>query len=77
MRRLRQDRASGTSDSAHFAGVTATIGTGIASLPEHRAYIGGLGRDFDPDEFLRDMAGFTGLGAGCDYAVGFRRYPMG
>jgi hypothetical protein len=29
------------------------------------------------DEFLRNMAGFTGLGAGCEYAVGFRRHPMG
>jgi hypothetical protein len=47
------------------------------SLREHRAYIGGLGGDFDPDEFLRNMAGYVGLGAGCEYAVGFRRYPIG
>ena len=57
--------------------VTATIDAGIASLREHRAYIDGLGRDFDPDEFLRNMAGYVGLGAGCEYAIGFRRYPMG
>jgi hypothetical protein len=56
--------------------VTATIDAGIASLREHRAYLEGLGRDFDPGEFLRNMAGFVGLGAGCEYAVGFRRYPM-
>ena len=37
----------------------------------------GLGNDFDPDDFLRKMAGYVGLGAGCEYAVGFRRYPMG
>jgi len=61
----------------HFADVTGTIDAGIASLREHRAYIDGLGRDFDPDEFLRNMAGYVGLGAGCEYAVGFRRYPMG
>jgi hypothetical protein len=24
-----------------------------------------------------NMAGFTGLGAGVEYAVGFRHYPMG
>jgi len=67
--------ASGT--PTHFADVTATIDAGIASLREHRAYIEGLGRDFDPDEFLRNMAGYVGLGAGCEYAVAFRRYPMG
>jgi LmbE family N-acetylglucosaminyl deacetylase len=43
---------------------------------EHQAYLDGLGGNFDPDEFLRNMAGYIGLGAGCEYAVGFRRYPM-
>jgi LmbE family N-acetylglucosaminyl deacetylase len=61
----------------HFVDVTASIGAGVASLREHRAYIEGLGREFDPDEFLRNMAGYTGLGAGCEYAVAFHRYPMG
>jgi hypothetical protein len=45
-------------------------------LREHRAYRDGLGRDFDPDEFLRNMAGCVGLGAGCEHAVAFRRNPM-
>jgi LmbE family N-acetylglucosaminyl deacetylase len=61
----------------HFVDVTGTIDAGIASLREHRAYLDGLGREFDPDEFLRNMAGYVGLGAGCEYAVAFRRYPMG
>jgi LmbE family N-acetylglucosaminyl deacetylase len=61
----------------HFVDVTASIDAGIASLREHQAYIDGLGRDFDPDEFLRNMAGYVGLGAGCDYAIAFHRYPMG
>ena len=61
----------------HFVDVTATIEAGIASLREHQAYIEGLGRDFDPDEFLRNMAGYVGLGAGCEYAIAFHRYPMG
>lgn len=58
----------------HFADVTQTIDAGIASLREHQVYLAGLGGEFDPDEFLRNMAGFTGLAAGCEYAVGFRRY---
>jgi LmbE family N-acetylglucosaminyl deacetylase len=64
-------------DPSHFADVTDTIDAGIASLREHKAYLDGLGGDFDPDEFLRNMAGYVGMGAGVDYAVGLRHYPMG
>ncbi|MGE5137680.1 MAG: PIG-L deacetylase family protein [Gemmatimonadota bacterium] len=66
---------AGVTDPTHFVDVTATIDAGIASLREHKVYIDGLGRDFDADEFLRNMAGYTGLAAGCEYAVGLRRYP--
>jgi hypothetical protein len=64
-------------DPTHFVDVTETISTGVDSLREHKAYIDGLGRDFDPDEFLRNLAGYTGLAAGCEYAVGMRRYTAG
>lgn len=60
---------SGTSAPTHFVDVTATIDTGVASLREHKAYIDGLGTDFDPDEFLRNIAGYGGMAAGCEYAV--------
>jgi hypothetical protein len=60
-----------------YTDVTATIDAGIASLREHRAYLEGLGGDSDPDEFPRNMAGYAGLGAGVEYAVAFRHYPMG
>ena len=66
---------AGTANPTHFVDVTDTIDLGVASLREHKAYLDGLGRDFDPDEFLRNMAGYVGLGAGVDYAVGLRRYP--
>jgi hypothetical protein len=49
----------------------------VASLREHAEYLRGLGGEFDPDQFLRDMAGYVGLGAGVDYAVGMRRYVTG
>ena len=74
---IRDAYVAATGNPTHFVDVTATIEAGIASLREHQAYIDGLGGDFDPDEFLRNMAGFTGLAAGCEYAVGLRRYPMG
>jgi LmbE family N-acetylglucosaminyl deacetylase len=74
---IKSAYVAGVGDPTHFVDVTATIEAGVASLKEHRAYIEGLGRDFDPDEFLRNMAGYMGLGAGCEYAVGFRHFPMG
>ena len=64
-------------EPTHFVDVTDTIEFGIASLREHRAYLEGLGGNHDPDQFLRDMAGYVGLGAGCDYAVSMRRYRTG
>lgn len=67
----------GTGDPTYFVDVTGTIELGVASLREHRAYLEGLGVDFDPDEFLKNAAGYVGLGAGCEYAVGLRRYPVG
>jgi LmbE family N-acetylglucosaminyl deacetylase len=76
-RTIRDAYVAATGNPTHFADVTGTIDAGVASLREHRAYLEGLGGDFDPDEFLRNMAGFVGLGAGCEYAVGFRKYPMG
>jgi LmbE family N-acetylglucosaminyl deacetylase len=62
---------------SHFVDVTATMDAGVASLREHRAYLDGLGGDFDPDEFLRNLAGYVGMAAGCEYAVGLQHYPMG
>ncbi len=60
---------AGTSHPTHFVDVTDTMDAGVASLREHAAYIEGLGTDFDPDEFLRNIAGYGGMAAGCEYAV--------
>jgi len=64
-------------DPSHFVDVTSSIDAGVASLREHRAYLAGLGGDFEPDDFLRKMAGYIGMAAGSEYAVGLRHYPMG
>ena len=61
----------------HYVDVGDTLPLGVASLQEHRAYIEGLGRDFDPEEFLTNMAGFGGMAAGCDFAVLFQRFDVG
>jgi LmbE family N-acetylglucosaminyl deacetylase len=73
---IKEAYVIGTGNPTHFVDVTGTIDAGVASLREHAAYLAGLGGDFDPDTFLRDMAGYIGLGAGVEYAVGLRRYPM-
>jgi LmbE family N-acetylglucosaminyl deacetylase len=60
----------------HYVDVADTLATGIASLEEHRAYLEGLGTDFDPREFLTNMAGFAGMAAGCEFAVLLRRLAV-
>ena len=53
----------------HYVDVGDTLAKGVASLLEHRAYIQGLGNEFDAEDFLTNMAGFGGMAAGCDLAV--------
>jgi LmbE family N-acetylglucosaminyl deacetylase len=61
-------------DPTHYVDVTGHLDRGVASLREHRAYIEGLGREFDPDAFLRGSAEASGREVGCPLAVTFRRY---
>jgi LmbE family N-acetylglucosaminyl deacetylase len=67
---------AGSNPPTHYVDVGDTLALGIKSLEEHRAYIDGLGRDFDAEEFLTNMAGFGGMAAGCDRAVLFRQFPV-
>lgn len=64
----------GTENPSHYVDVADTIELGIASLREHRAYIEGLGTDFDPDDFLRSICGYGGMAAGCEFAVLFQSF---
>lgn len=75
--RIKDAYVASSGDPSHFVDVTASIDAGVASLREHRAYLEGLGGDFEPDEFLRNIAGYVGMAAGCEYAVGLHHYPMG
>jgi LmbE family N-acetylglucosaminyl deacetylase len=65
-----------TSTTTHHVDVSATIERGVASLLEHRAYLDGLGGDFDPDAFLRESGAALGQEVGCSYAVGFQRFAV-
>ena len=64
----------GSNEPTHFVDVEETLNLGVASLQEHRVYLDGLGRDLDPDEFLRSFTRASGTAAGCRYAVLFREY---
>ena len=57
--------------SGHYVDVTDSIDTGIASLQAHRAYIEGLGGDFDPEAFLRGSSEGVGREVGVGNAVPF------
>jgi LmbE family N-acetylglucosaminyl deacetylase len=63
-------------ECTHFVDVGDTIEAGIASLSEHRAYIEGLGTEFDPDAFLRGNARGAGAAAGCEYAIPFELFEL-
>jgi LmbE family N-acetylglucosaminyl deacetylase len=73
---IRDVYVSPGAEPAYFVDVTASIQAGIASLRQHQVYISGLGGNFDPDSYLKEMARSVGIEAGCEYAVAFQRYSM-
>jgi len=74
--RIKGLYVAGTSSPTHYVDVSETIGLGVASLREHKAYIEGLGTDFDPGEFLHQIAGYGGMAAGCEMAVLFQSFKL-
>ena len=74
---IRDVYVVGAGSPTHFVDVTDTVDAGVASLLEHKAYLDGLGGDFNPDDFIRNMTGFGGMAAGCEYAVLFQRFSVG
>lgn len=64
----------GTDKATHYVDVTDTIDLGVASLRAHKAYIDGLGTDFDPDAFLKNIAGYAGMVADCGFAALFQAF---
>jgi LmbE family N-acetylglucosaminyl deacetylase len=67
---------SGSPQPTHAVDVTDFIDRGIASLRVHRAYIEGLGGDFDPESSLRGAAESVGQRAGCALAVSFEVFTV-
>jgi LmbE family N-acetylglucosaminyl deacetylase len=66
----------GSNQPTHAVDVTDTLPAGIDSLKAHATYIEGLGRDFDPEAFLRRMTSWAGAQLGVADAVAFGRVQI-
>jgi LmbE family N-acetylglucosaminyl deacetylase len=66
----------GADRPSHAVDVTDTLAVGVESLQAHRAYLDGLGRDFDPEQFLRTFTGHAGAALGVRHAVAFERIRL-
>jgi LmbE family N-acetylglucosaminyl deacetylase len=61
-----------TGTPTHGVDVGGYLDAGVASLECHRAYIDGLGQDFDPRSFLEGHAREMGERLGVDLAIAFQ-----
>ena len=66
----------GANAPTHAVDVTDHLDAGVDSLRAHEAYLRGLGRDFDPEEFVRAMTGMAGPTIGVRHAVAFGRIQL-
>ena len=61
----------GSNHPTHAVDVTDSLAIGVESLRAHRAYLDGLGRNFDPERFLRGFTAHAGSALGVPHAVAF------
>lgn len=73
---VRQVLASGSPEAEHAVDTTVTFDRGVASLKAHRAYIDGLGWEFDPEEFLEGFSRPAGARLGVPFAAPFEVYSL-
>lgn len=66
----------GANEPTHAVDVSDTIDVGVESLRAHHAYLTGLGRDFDPEEFLLQMTAGPGAAIKVRHAVAFGRVQL-
>ncbi|MBC3191016.1 PIG-L family deacetylase [Pseudonocardia sp. C8] len=66
----------GSGSPSHGVDVGDGLAAGVESLRAHRAYLDGLGRDFDPDQFLRHVTAAAGERLGVPHAVAFERIGL-
>jgi LmbE family N-acetylglucosaminyl deacetylase len=73
---VRHVYVMGSNQPGYAVDVTDTIDDGIESLKAHRVYLDGLGRDFDPAEFLHGMTTEPGRAIGVRNAVALGRIQL-
>jgi LmbE family N-acetylglucosaminyl deacetylase len=73
---VRHVYVMGADEPTHGVDVTDTLAVGVESLRAHRTYLDGLGRDFDPAEFLAGMTIGPGRALGVRNAVAFGRVQL-
>jgi LmbE family N-acetylglucosaminyl deacetylase len=67
---------NGSPTPTHAVDVSDYIQHGVASLREHRAYLEGLGQEYDVEAFLRGVAAGVGPQLGCELAVAFEVFRV-
>jgi LmbE family N-acetylglucosaminyl deacetylase len=73
---VRHVYVMGSNEPTCAVDVTDTIADGIESLKAHATYLDGLGRDFDPAEFLQGMTIGAGRALGVRNAVAFGQVQL-
>ena len=68
---VRQVWAANSPNARHAVDTTDTFELGLQSLKAHKAYIDGLNRGFDPEEFLEALSRPTGTLFNTKYATRF------
>jgi LmbE family N-acetylglucosaminyl deacetylase len=68
---VRRVLVMGSTEPTHAVDVTEHLEAGIASLRAHASYLDGLGRAFDPEDFLRESTAEPGRAIGTAHAVSF------
>lgn len=66
----------GSAQPTHAVDVTDHLDAGVDSLRAHEAYLAGLGRDFDPEAFVRGMTALAGPAIGVPHAVALGRVQL-
>ncbi|MDD7967751.1 PIG-L deacetylase family protein [Actinomycetospora lemnae] len=73
---VRHVYVMGANEPTHAVDVTDALEPGVASLRAHEAYLRGLGRDFDPETFVRGMTAMAGPALGVPHAVAFAQIQL-
>jgi LmbE family N-acetylglucosaminyl deacetylase len=73
---VREVYVMGSALPTHAVDVTDTLAAGVDSLRAHDTYLRGLGRRFDPQQFLTAVTAAAGPTIGVPHAVAFGRITL-